>query len=231
MTHSKIGYQRWVIAIFLMQTSVKGISSMKLHRDLGIKQQSAWFMIQRIREAMGTMCMDDDMASPVEVDEMYVGGKKNKHTNKKVAIAGAWDRKCSCHSCARDDICTLVTKHTKPDVMVYADESRIYAGLKNHETVNHSEGEYIRDTVHTNGIESFWVLLRCGYHHKMSSKHMRRFVNEFAGRLNECCRDTIDMMAELTRHMVRKRLTYAQLVADVWYMTGEQNTTTIPCMV
>ena len=64
--------------------------------------------------------------------------------------------------------------------------------------------------------ESLWVLLRRGYHgtyHKMSAKHMHRFVNEFAGRLNERFRDTIDMMAELTRHMVRKRLTYAQLVA------------------
>ena len=105
--------------------------------------------------------------------------------------------------------------------MVYTDESSIYAGLENHETVNHSEGEYVRGTVHTNGIESFWALFRRGYHgtyHKMSAKHMHRFVNEFAGRLNE---RFIDMMPELTRHMVRKRLTYAQLV--VWYMTVKRH--------
>ena len=65
-------------------------------------------------------------------------------------------------------------------------------------------------------MESFWALLRRGYHgtyHWMSPKHLHRFVNEFAGRLNERFRDTADMMAVLARHMVGKRLTYAQLVA------------------
>ena len=110
----------------------------------------------------------------------------------------------------------FINEHAESDAMVYTDESKIYSGLENHETVDHSAGEYVHGDVHTNGIESFWALVRRGYHgvcHWMSPKHLHRFMNEFAARLNERYRDTVDMMAETARHMVGKRLTYAQRVA------------------
>ena len=84
MEYSRIGHQKWVIVLFLVLTNTKGISSMKLHRDLGIRQPSAWFMLHRIREAMRTMANDDSMPGTVEVDELYVSGReKNKHADKK----------------------------------------------------------------------------------------------------------------------------------------------------
>jgi len=85
MERSKISYQSWVIAIFLWSTSLKGVSSMKLHRDLKITQKSAYFMAQRLREAW--MDFGGKMSGPVEVDEAYFGGlEQNKHASKKLNL-------------------------------------------------------------------------------------------------------------------------------------------------
>lgn len=111
----------------------------------------------------------------------------------------------------------FIKSHVKSsDTVVYTDSNPAYNHIKNHETVNHSMGEYIRGQVHTNGIESFWALLERGYRgifHQISGKHLFRYVNEFAGRLNIRNSDTVDMMITMVRHMVRKRLTYKALIA------------------
>ena len=97
---------------------------------------------------------------------------------------------------------------------VYTDEARAYDGLPNRESVKHSVGEYVRGQAHTNGVESFWSMLKRahkGTFHKLSAKHLQRYVNEFAGRHNIREMDTIRQMEHVAAAMVGRRLMYAEL--------------------
>ena len=100
--------------------------------------------------------------------------------------------------------------------MVYTDEHAGYRGLSNHESVAHSAGEYVRRHAHTNGVESFWSMLKRGYvgtYHQLSVKHLDRYVNEFSGRHNSHPLDTIDQMSAMAKGMVGKQRRYSDLTA------------------
>ena len=229
MEQSKISYRNWAIATYLLATRPKGISSVQLRRDLGISQSAAWFLLHRLREAWRTLAGSDLMAGPVEVDEVYLGGReKNKHADKKcrtkkTAVVGIRDRETGTiravpvpeTTAAR--LIQFVESNVDPEAEKFTDENRAYADLKNHHTVNHGDGEYVRGEVHINGIESFWALVRRGYNgtfHHIEPKHLHRYINEFSGRLSDSVAGTVEKMGNIVRSLVGKRLTYRQLVAS-----------------
>ena len=142
----------------------------------------------------------------------------------KTAVAGAKDRDSNRVSAAvveRTDAPTLqefVMDRAGADATVYTDDHSAYDGLlvSVRETVNYSVGEYVRGMAHSNGMESFWAMLKRGYqgtYHHVRPKHLGHYVNEFAGRHNDRCHDTIDQMVALVRGMAGKRLRYRDLVA------------------
>lgn len=242
MEGSNLKYRHWAVAIYLFSTNIKGISSMRLHRELGISQKAAWFMLQRLRKAYDLEI--GPFAGPIEVDETYMGGKeKNKHASKKLnagrgavgktAVVGAKDRETnqvSARVVEQTDSQTLqgfVAEHAEPDATVYTDDAKAYQGMPfEHESVKHSVGEYVREMAHTNGMESFWALLKRGYqgtYHKMSPKHLHRYVNEFSGRHNVRDNDTVDQMAGIVADMVGKRMTYDELIADNGLSSGAKS--------
>ncbi len=229
---SKIPLRKWVFAIYLHLTSLKGVSSMKLHRDIGVSQPAAWFMLQRIRKAWESY--DFPFAGPIEIDETYMGGKeRNKHASKKLragrggvgkaGVVGAKDRKTNKIKAAvvkATDAKTLqgfVVATVLAGATVYPDDAAAYKGMPfDHVSVRHSVGEYVDGMAHTNGIESFWSMLKRahkGVYHKISAKHLQRYVDEFAGRHGVRERDTLDQMQTVVAGMVGKRLGYKELVA------------------
>ena len=234
MQSSKLGLQKWAIALYMMTTGIKGTSSMKLYREVGIRQATAWFLMQRIREGF-IEGENKPFPGPVEADETYIGGKLGNMTAKgrkaarqkpdlgKTIVAGVKDRPSKRVSAAvveyadKPTLQDFVTERTTEDATVYTDEAKGYIGLpREHDTVKHSAGEYVKGEASTNGMESFWSLFKRGYHgtfHHLSEKHLDRYVREFTGRNNIRDLDTIDQMAVLVRGMVGKRLRYRELVA------------------
>ena len=238
IAHSNVPLRKWAIAIYICMTSLKGVSSMKLHRDIGVSQPTAWFMLHRLREAWSDESGKFD--GPVEVDETYVGGLEKNKPNRlrlkagrgtvgKTAVAGAKDRasnKVSAKVVRETDARTLhtfVESVAEEGATVYTDEAAVYSSLSNeinqyeHESVRHSVGEYVREQAHTNGIESFWAMLKRahkGTFHKISPKHLDRYVQEFAGRHNIRELGTLNQMRDTVANLVGHRLLLRDLVAD-----------------
>ena len=246
LAKSNVPLRKWAIAIYLCLTSLKSVSSMKLHRDLQVTQSTAWFMLHRIREAWmpnlrgggGSAPYD----GPAEVDEKYMGGKRKNMSNAKratlegrgavgkIAIVGVKDRATNqvrarvVESTDKATLQGFVIDNTAPDAIVYSDEAAAYAGLpREHETVKHSVSEYVRGKAHTNGVESFWAMLQrahTGTFHKMSPKHLDRYVQEFAGKKNFRESDTLDQMRATVVCLIGHSLPYRKLVADNGLSSG-----------
>ena len=230
---SHVPLNKWLFAIYLLVTARKGISSLQLSKELSVTQHTAWFMLGRLREA----CSGDlsKLWGTVEVDETQVGGKyKNIHISKrpfygnnlggsnKTTVVGAKQRggKIKAQTVPNRKAKTLqgfVTGVVEPGTTVYTDDLKSYKGMDlDHHSVNHSAGQYVRGDVHTNSIESVWAVLKRsinGTWHHVSAKHLQRYVDEAAFRLNEgnCKEHTLDRLAAFVRNAFQHRITYREL--------------------
>jgi transposase-like protein len=232
LEESRIPLHKWFVAIYLMGTARKGISSIQLGKELGITQKSAWFLMHRIRQAW-EIAHPEKIDGEVEVDETYIGGKeKNKHSKKKLksgrgsvgkmAVVGIMQRNGvviakPIASTSAASLQGFIRSNVVSGSNVYTDNFKSYNGLTGyyHQTVNHSVGEYVNQQAHTNGIESFWALLKRGYFgifHQMSFKHLFRYVNEFAFRHNTRLFSSMEFIERTYRLMRNKKLTYKELI-------------------
>ena len=232
MQSSKLSYQVWAIAMYLMATGLKGVSSMHLHRDLNVTQKTAWHLAHRIRKNWNEDDSIPKVNGSVELDESYFGGKeKNKHADKKLGIGGGTKGKTVVAGAKHRPTNTISAKvvpgisrpvlhgfaydRIAQGAAVYTDDLKSYEGLHNHRSVRHSVGEYVDGQAHINGMESFWAMLKRGYYgtyHRPSPFHLQRYVNEFAGRHNQRPMDTIDQMRSMVRGMEGKELRYRDLI-------------------
>ena len=243
IARSNVPLRKWAIAIYLCLTSLKRVSSMKLHRDIGVSQPTAWFMLHRIREAWSGEG-EGPFDGPVEFDETYFGGKRRNMSNAKrkelagtgrgavgkTAVVGAKDRatnKVNAKAVQDTDKPTLhdfVADNAEPDAVVYTDDAAAYEGIPNeHETVKHSVSEYVYGMAHSNGIESFWSMLKRahkGTFHKISPKHLDRYVREFAGKHNIQDSGTLVQMRDTVAQLVGRNLLYRDLIADNGLSSG-----------
>ena len=235
---SHVPLHKWLYAMYLLETSRKGISSIYLSKQLGVRQATAWFMLHRLREACDVEAIP--LSGTVEVDETFVGGsKKNMHYERKQKLPpgpkggkeivfGLRERESGqviAHPIPDTTARTLqmeVWRNVERGSTVYSDEHIGYKNLDrhfDHSSVNHSNWQFTDGNVTTNGIESVWSVLKRGYkgvYHHWSRKNMRRYVNEFVFRLN-CSKKfdhTIDRLTYLAKNTISKRLTYDELTAD-----------------
>ena len=230
MHDSHLPLRKWFIAIYLMCESKKGISACQIQRTLGVAYRTAWYLCHRIREAMGNEPFEGPtLLGVVEVDETLIGGKKKgkgrAYKGNKQWVAGAIQRGGKVRieripNIKRNTLHDFISRTVKDEAeAIYTDELRSYIGIEDHDTchenVNHSEEVWVVGDVHTNSVEGVWSLFKrslIGAFHKMSAKHMDRYLEEFEWRFNN--RENPDIFIDTLRRIVNTgNLTYRKLVA------------------
>jgi transposase-like protein len=234
---SPLGLDKWLVAMWLVANCKNGISSMEIHRALGITQKSAWFMEQRIR-----LSMRDDFygkklggnGGEIEVDESFIGGKaRNMHvserkrritgtgTKDKTAVMGILERGGKVRTSVvpnrrKGTLQAEVRKHVEAGAALYSDALLSYDGLASdyaHQVVDHAV-QYVNGRVHTNGLENFWSLLKrgiSGTYVSVEPFHLHRYLDEQAFRFNNRKATDADRFNMALMGIVGKRVTFTEL--------------------
>jgi transposase-like protein len=226
---SHVPMTKWLQALHLLCASKKGISSHQLHRILGVSLKTAWFMSHRFREAMrtGALGLLGGNEAAVEADETYIGRKKGwpkrrggAHKMKVLSLVerGGDVRSTRLDDITAEDVTEVVKANVDRESRLMTDEANYYksAGkeFSEHNAVNHSAGEYVRDDAHTNTLEGYFSIFKRGmkgvYQH-CAEKHLHRYLAEFDFRynnrvalgVNDCSRAEAALLG-----VKGKRLTY-----------------------
>ncbi len=233
---SPIPLTAWFPAIWMLSSSKKSVSSHALARALGVTQKTAWFMVHRIRLLMKQGGFEP-LSGEVEVDETFVGGKsRNMHADKrsgalkgrhggmvgKVAIMGLLERHGDVRTrivpnVRRATLQRVVREQVVPGSTVYSDALRSYRGLDwdyVHATIDHAE-TYVKDRVHTNGLENFWSLFKrtiYGTHHSVSPVHLDRYLDDATFRFNTRKLSDSARFTATVAQAEGRRLTYSDLI-------------------
>jgi|SRR5579872_207319 len=235
---SPLGLDKWFVAVWSIANCKNGISSYELSRAIGVTQKSAWHMLHRIRVAMEVGGIER-MGGEVEADETYIGGQsKFMHASKrknrisrdsatdKAVVAGllrrtSGDAPSRVHARVIRDankktLHGFVREHVEPGARLLTDAWEAYRGLNGdflHEVINHAK-EYVRGTVHTQGMENYWSLLKRtikGTYVSVEPFHLGRYLSEQAFRFNERKDGDYGRFAKVLGSVIGKRLTYAEL--------------------
>ena len=234
--NSNIGLRKWFIAIYLMASHKKGISSVQLSKDIGVTQTTAWFMLQKIRHLL----FDDNqdkLEGVIEVDETFVGGKnKNRHKDKKykysqgrsfkdkVPVIGMLQRGGKLvarviENTSGKSLIPQLKRHVSRNAIIVSDEWLGYKSLhkiNEHYVIDHNKGFYSDGIACTNGIEGFWSQLKrgiFGIYHKVSKKYLNKYVDEFVYRYNTRKLTEYQKFCVILNNSSRV-LTYKQLIYE-----------------
>jgi transposase-like protein len=220
---------KWFAAVYLIVESKKGISANQLKRTLDTTYKTAWYLCHRIRAALNEV--DAQLLKGiVESDETFVGGKVEGegrgYTGNKTIVVGAIQRGSNIvlqvvRGWDRETLHGFIRENVSGDVeAIYTDEWEAWKGIADgdteHETVNHSEGEWVRGDVHTNSLENVWSLLKrsiIGAYHQVSTKHLDPYLDELEFRFNN--RENPYMFRDaMLKLLLAEPLPYAKLIAD-----------------
>lgn len=232
--NTKIGLQKWFLAMYIVTSHKKGISSLQLSRDIDVTQKTAWFMLQRIRQCFGIE-NGHELNNEVEADETYIGGKnKNRHAHKKIEgsqgrsskdktpVVGMVERGGKLNAKVVDNVQhqslkNEITKYINQNAKLYTDEWLGYRGFEriyDHSYVKHNQSQYVNGRIHTNTTEGFWSVLKrgiVGIYHFTSKKHLQKYIDEFVFRYNTRNTSTNDRFNLLLLNL-ENRVTYKELV-------------------
>lgn len=222
---SHIPLHKWLLAFHLMSASKKGISAHQLHRMLGITYKTAWFMAHRIREAMTNKHSGMlGEGGPVEADETFIGTKPGArkrrgygHKNAILSLVERGGEVRSFHvpSVSAKTLKSILKSHIVENARLVTDDAGQYRIIgpefAEHDVVCHSNGEYVREDVHTNTVEGYFSILKRGligtYQH-VSVQHLQRYVCEFDFRYNHRHRTDFQRATAALKCIEGKRLTY-----------------------